>query len=59
MTNAGAQCAATHSCQSYGVGTINGLLKIIGVQDIVSFIYRALAQKRPILLRSLLIVATP
>jgi len=41
----------------YGVATISRLLKIIGFG--ISWFYRALLQKRPTILRSLLIVATP
>jgi len=37
----------------YGVATFSRLLKIIGL------FYRALLQERPIILRSLLIIATP
>ena len=43
----------------YGVATISRLLKIIGLFGRHSLFYRALLQKRPILLRSLLIIATP
>jgi len=42
----------------YGVATISRLLKI-GLFCRIPFFYRALLQKRPVILRSLLIVATP
>jgi len=45
---------------NYGVATISRLLTIIGLFcRIWSLLYRALLQKRPIMLRSLLIVVTP
>jgi len=44
---------------SYGVATISSLLKIIGLFAEYRLFYRALLQKRPLFLRSLLIVATP
>jgi len=43
----------------YGVATISRLLKIIGLFAEYHLFYRALLQKRPIILRSLLIIATP
>jgi len=43
----------------YGVATISRLLNIIGLFCRIWSLYRALLQKRPIILRSLLIVATP
>jgi len=43
----------------YGVATISRLLKIIGLFCRIPFFYRALLQKRPVILRNLLIVATP
>jgi len=43
----------------YGVATISRLLKIIGLFCRISPFNRSLLQKRPIILRSLLIVATP
>ena len=43
----------------YGVATISRLFKIIGLFCRISSRYRALLQKRPVILRSLLIVATP
>jgi len=49
----------TLSGLSYGVATISRLLKIIGLFCRISLFYWALLQKRPIILRSLLIVATP
>jgi len=42
-----------------GVATISRLFKIIGLFCRISSLYRALLQIRPIILRSLLIVATP
>jgi len=45
--------------QVYGVATISRLLKIIGLFAESSLFYRALLQKRPIIYRSLLNVATP
>ena len=47
------------SCHTYGVATISRLLKIIGLFAAYRLFYRALLQKRPVILRSLLIVATP
>jgi len=50
----------TESCLCmYGVPTISRLLKIIGLFAEYSLFYWALLQKRPMILRSLLIVATP
>jgi len=43
----------------YGVATISRLLKIIGLFCRIASLYRALLQKRPMILRSLLILATP
>jgi len=43
----------------YGVATISRLLKIIGLFAEYSLFYRALLQERPMILRSLLIEATP
>ena len=43
----------------YGVATIRRLLKRLGLFAEYTLFYRALLQKRPIILRSLLIVATP
>jgi len=43
----------------YGVATISRLLKIIGLSVEYRLLYRALLQQRPMILRSLLIVATP
>jgi len=45
--------------RSYGVSTISRLLKIIGLSCRISSLLWALLQKRPIILRSPLIVATP
>jgi len=42
-----------------GVATISRLLKIIGLFCRIPSVYRALLQKRLIILKSLLIVATP
>ena len=62
------QCDITHAEQlvhrnearsCYGVATISRLLKIMVSFAEHSFFYRALLQNRPIILRSLLIVATP
>jgi len=47
------------SKEPYGVATISRLLKITGSFAESSLFYRALLQKRPTILRSLLIVATP
>jgi len=44
---------------AYGVATISRLFKIIGLFVEYSLFYRALLQKRPIISRCLLIVATP
>ena len=55
-------CANVHSYRLqgiYGVATISKLLKFMGLFCENSLFYRALLQKRPIILRSLLIVATP
>jgi len=50
--------ASTRRCKNrYGVATINRLLEIIGFAEYRLF-HRALLQKRPIILRILLIVAT-
>jgi len=46
------------SMSRYGLATISRLLQIIGIFCRMSSLYRALWQKRPIILRSLLIVAT-
>ena len=43
----------------YGEATISRPLKMMGLSCKYSLFYRALLQKRPIILRSLLIVATP
>jgi len=43
----------------YGVATISRLLKVIDLFCGISLFYRAVLQKRPLILRSLLIVATP
>jgi len=43
----------------YGVATISRLLKIIVSFAEYNLFYRALSQKKPMILRSLLIVATP
>ena len=43
----------------YGVATVSRLLKIISLFSKYRLFYRALLQKRPMILRSLLIVATP
>jgi len=43
----------------YGVATISRLLKMIGLFAEYSLFYRALLQKRPIILRGLIIVANP
>ena len=43
----------------YGVATMSRLLKMIGLFCRISSLYRALLQKRLIILRSLLIVAGP
>jgi len=43
----------------YGVDTSSRLLQIIGLFAEYSLFYRALLQRRPIILKSLLIVATP
>jgi len=43
----------------YGVATNRRLLKITGLFCRISSVYRVLLQKRPIILRSLLIEATP
>ena len=43
----------------YGVATISRLLKITSLFCRIRLFYRAVLQKRPIILRSLLIVATP
>ena len=45
--------------QHYGVARISRLLKSLGLFCRISLFNRALLQKRPIILRSLLIVATP
>jgi len=49
------------SANTYGVATISRLLKIRGLFCRLSsrLFYRALLQKRPIILRSLIIEATP
>ena len=44
---------------SYGVATISRLLKIYVSLKNMDLLHRALLQKRPIILRSLLMVATP
>jgi len=44
---------------AYGVATIGRLLKMIGLFVEYHLFSRALLQERPIILRSLLIVATP
>jgi len=55
-------CTHTHiyrdNCR-YGVAMISRLLSIIGLFANYRLFYRALLQKRPMILRSLLIVATP
>ena len=43
----------------YGVATSSRLLKMIGLFCRISLFYRALLQKRPIILRRRLLVATP
>jgi len=43
----------------YGVATSSRLLKITGLFCRISSLYRALLQKRPVILRSLLLEATP
>ena len=51
---------ANGKSEYYGMATISRFLKIIGLFcRISSLFYRALLQKRPIILRSLLVVATP
>jgi len=47
------------SCFQYGVASISSFLKLQVSFAEYSLFYRALLQKRPIILRSLLIVATP
>ena len=49
----------THSKTWHGVATITSLLKIIGLSAEYLLFYRALLQKRPIILRSLLMVTIP
>jgi hypothetical protein len=46
-------------CVQYGVVTISRLFEITGLFSEYSLFYRALLQKRPIILRGLLFVATP
>jgi len=52
-------CRHKRAWMSYGAATISRLLKIVFSLAEYRLFYRALLQKRPILLRSLLIVATP
>jgi len=52
-------CSVCCSVRIYGVATIGRLLQIIGLFCRIRLFYRALWQKRPNILRSLLIVATP
>ena len=53
------QCYSTHQEKTcYGVATIGRLLKNYRFFAEYCLFYRALLQKRPIILRSLLIVAT-
>ena len=56
-----AHTSATHPnfAHTYGVATVSMLLKIMVSFADYRLFYRALLQKRPIILRSLLIVATP
>ena len=49
----------TQSKTWHGVATITSLLKIIGLSAEYLLFYRALLQKRPIILRSLLMVTIP
>ena len=42
----------------HGVGTISRLLKIVGLFSRIKSLLRTLLQKRPVILGSLLIVAT-
>ena len=56
------QCSkkrAVYQVYEYGVATISRRLKIIGLFCRISSLYRALLIKRPVILRSLLIEATP
>ena len=50
---------ASKSLYAYGVATMSRRLKMIGLFGRISSLYRALLQKKPIILRSLLVVATP